>query len=366
MPTRLLSSLSLGVALAAVWPSAAQTLTASTAPAPQVQRRAAPAEATRPEPAGLSRQEPATPWAPGDFTIVVLPDTQMYTASRNGGEPAMFTTQTEWIVSNRVSRNIAYVALEGDISNDGSGVLTQWRHATNALYRLEDPARTGLPEGIPYGVAVGNHDRYHGGTAKFNQFFGIDHFAGRHYYGGHYSTNNDSHYDLFSAGGKDFIALSLTMDAGSDPDLLRWAGNVLQSHSSRQAIVVTHSLLNPAHWPSPASWTQEGPPIFQALTNQPNLFLMLCGHRHGEGRRSETVAITQHIEIMLADYQSYPHGGDGFLRLLEFSPSRSEIRVKTFSPWNGLWATDPDGCFTLACPLWKAPPLETAPRGQHP
>ena len=353
MHLRLLGQLVLTLSLGL--PVASQASSTSNAPAGATSHAKVPAEAPQPEPSSLSARAPDSRWSPGDFTVVALPDTQCYTGTRSGGKPEMFTAQTEWILSNRVSRNIAYVALEGDISNDGSGVITQWRNATNALYRLEDPARSGLPEGIPYGVAVGNHDAYNGGTAKFNQFFGTNHFAGHSYYGGNYSTNNDSHYDLFSAGGRDFVVLSLTMAAGSDPALLGWANAVLHSNVNRRAIVVTHSLLNPAPWPTPASWTREGPAIFQALTNNPNLFLMLCGHRHGEGRRYEPVGTNRHVDVVLADYQSYPNGGDGFLRLLEFSPSNNVIRVRTFSPWTGQWATDTNGCFTLDCPLWKAP-----------
>ncbi len=301
-----------------------------------------------PGPTGLTDREPTNAVAPGDFAIVALPDTQFYTATRNGGLPEMFTAQTDWIISNRVSRHIVYVAHEGDISNDGSAVITQWRNATNAMYRLEDPARTGLPDGIPYGMAVGNHDTYGGGTAKFNQFFGTNHFAGHTYYGGHYGTNNDSHFDLFSAGGQDFIVLSLTMAAGSDAGLMRWANTVLQSNVNRRAIVVTHSLLNPAPWPTPAAWTGEGPPIFSALTNNPNLFLMLCGHRHGQGRRHEPVGDgSRQVDVVLADYQDAENGGDGFLRLMELSPANHAIRVKTFSPWTGQWSTNGDGYFTL-------------------
>ena len=304
-----------------------------------------------PFPAGLTDREPTNTVVRGDFAIVVLPDTQFYTSAQRGGRPEMFTAQTDWIVSNRVSRRIAYVTLEGDISNDGSRVLQQWLNATNALYRLEDPARTGLPDGIPYGVVVGNHDTYNGGTGRFNQFFGTNHFAGHRYYGGHFGTNNDSHCDLFRAGGEDFVVLSLTMAAGADPGLMQWANGVLQANASRRAIVVTHSLLNPAPWPTPASWTEEGPPIFAALTNQPNLFLMLCGHRHGEGRRHEAVdGGRRSVDVVLSDYQDGPNGGDGFLRLMEFSPAHHTIRVKTFSPWTGLWSTNSNSCFTLAWP----------------
>lgn len=333
-------------------------LTTQAADKPTATPASKPAEAKDHAPLfALSPQEPVSTPAPGDFAMVALPDTQMYTAGVQGGRPEMFTAQVDWIISNRVSRNIVYVTTEGDISNDGGKIAAQWHRATNALYRLEDPVRTGLPDGLPYSAVVGNHDTYYGGTALFNTFFGADHFAGHSYYGGHYGTNNDSHYDLLRAGGQDFIVLALTMAAGSDSNLLAWANAVLHSNVNRRAIVVTHSLLNPAPWPQPAAWTKEGPAIFTALTNNPNLFLMLCGHRHGEGRRHEAVGSGRAIDVVLADYQDYPNGGDGFLRLLEFSPTRGTIRVKTFSPWTGQWSTNAASCFSLAWPSEKLTPF---------
>jgi hypothetical protein len=299
----------------------------------------------------LTMQEPDSGAAPGSFAIAVLPDTQMYTAAKGGAQPDMLVAQAEWIISNRVSRNIVFATTEGDISNDGNRIIAQWERATNALYRLEDPIRTQLPDGIPYSAVVGNHDTYGGGTIKFNDYFGTNRFAGRAYYGGNYSTNNSSHYDVFSAGGQDFVVLSLAMAAGGDSNLMRWANSVLQSNATRQAIVVTHSLINPAPWPTPGTWTPEGEPIFNALTNNANMFLMLCGHRHGQGRRHEPVGDGRWVDVLLSDYQSYTNGGNGFMRLMEFSPAGRSICVKTFSPWTEEWATNSDSFFTLTWPV---------------
>ena len=318
--------------------------------------QAAGKASARSTPFALTTQEPLSPRAPGDFAIAVLPDTQMYPAARNGGKPEMLVAQIEWILSNRASRNIVYVTTEGDISNDGNQIPVQWLRATNALYRLEDPVLSGLAGGLPWSAVMGNHDTRSGGTTLFNTFLGTNHFAGRSYYGGHYGDNNDSHYDLFSAGGQDFIVLALTMGAGSNPDLMRWANEVLRANANRQAIVVTHSLLGPAAWPHPAPWTREGERIFPALTNNPNLFLMLCGHRHGEGRRHEVLGDGQSVDVVLSDYQSYTNGGSAFMRLMEFSPGNQTIRVKTFSPWTRQWTTNSDGCFSLA---WTG--LRTSP-----
>src|SRR6185436_13480752 len=115
------------------------------------------------------------------------------------------TAQTDWILAQRASRNIVFVTQLGDCveSGDNAGNDIEWRYATNAMYRLENPLTTLRTHGLPYGVAVGNHDQTPFGTANgttifYNQYFGARHFAGRDYYGGHYGTNNDNHYELFS------------------------------------------------------------------------------------------------------------------------------------------------------------------------
>ena len=122
-----------------------------------------------------------------DFTIVALPDTQFYVSLLYGGTPSMFTSQTDWIVTNRMASNIVFVTHLGDCvqNGDNGGNNIEWLRATNAMYRLENPLTTLLSEGIPYGVTVGNHDQTPpsgsatGPTTFYNQFFGSAHFAGR-------------------------------------------------------------------------------------------------------------------------------------------------------------------------------------------
>ena len=290
-----------------------------------------------------------------DFTLVALPDTQYYSAQARRGLPAMFTAQTDWIVANRLAWNIAYVAHLGDIVDTGD-VLSQWRNATNALYRLEDPLTTGLPEGIPYGVAVGNHDQAPNGdpsgdsTAYFNQFFGVDHFAGKAYYGGHYGDNNDNHFDLFSAGGMDFIVVYFEYDTKANAAVLSWAKALLQTHAHRRAIVVSHYIGRAS---TPSSLGSQGSAIYKALRSQPNLFLMLSGHVNGEGSRTDVYAGNT-VHTLVADYQFRPGGGDGFLRLLRFSPAFNRVRVFTYSPWLREYETDADSQFEFAYDMQAA------------
>jgi len=59
---------------------------------------------------------------------------------------------------------------------------------------------------------------------------------------------------------------------------------------------------------------------------------MLCGHANLEARREDTCK-GHTVNSILADYQDSPHGGDGWLRLMTFSPSNNTISVETYSPY---------------------------------
>jgi len=301
-----------------------------------------------------------------DFVLALLPDTQFYVSSLNGGVPGMFYAQAEWIVTNRVARNIAYVAHLGDISQSGdvigsSANTTEWRNATNAMYRLENPTRTLLAEGIPYGVAVGNHDQEPIGTADgttihYNRYFGIPHFAGKDYYAGHHGTNNDNHFDFFSASGLDFVVLYFEYDEDANPAVLAWGNDVLRTNANRRAIVVTHNFGNTQ---TPLSFSPQGAAIYNALKTNANLFLMLAGHVTGEGSRVDTYNGNV-VRTFVQDFQGWTNGGNGFMRTLEFSPSNNLVIAQTFSPWTGEYEIDEDSEFFFSYDM-QSPPGSPVP-----
>jgi hypothetical protein len=281
-----------------------------------------------------------------DFSLIVLPDTQYYSGSINGGSPAHFQAQTQWIVQQRAALNIAYVAHVGDVVEIGDNA-TEWGHADLAMRWLEDPFVTGLRDGIPYGVAVGNHDQMPLGVANgnttilYNQFFGSARFRARPYYGGRYGGNQDNHYQLFSAEGMDFLVLYLEYDEVPNNKVMTWADSVLKAYPQRRAIVVCHSLLE-----VDGTFTPQGRIVYEKLKNNPNLFLMLCGHNHGESRRQDTFN-GRTVHTLLADFQNLANGGDGWLRWLEFSPANNRLRVKTYSPTLELFDRNPSSQFDL-------------------
>jgi hypothetical protein len=268
---------------------------------------------------------------PANFTIIALPDTQYYAESY----PAIYTNQTQWIVNHKGALNIVYVTGEGDITDVGTQDI-QWQHADAAYTLLENPTTTQLSYGIPYTIPPGNHDQP---TTLFNQYFGVSRFTGRSYYGGHYSTTNNNHYILFNASGVSFIAIALNYNPSTA--VLNWADDLLHIYSDRRAIVVTHCILN-----VDASWDGNGQTIYDTLKDNPNLFLMLCGHNHGENRRTETYN-GHTINILLADYQNYPKGGNGYLRIMTFYPATDQINVKTYSPYLNWYETDANSQFDL-------------------
>lgn len=276
-----------------------------------------------------------------DFSVIILPDTQFY--AQNSSLAPIFKAQTQWIVDNRISRNIAFVNHVGDITNDGDNIPAQWDNVNAALPLLENPATTGLPYGIPYGILPGNHDLLPGNEnatgALYNQYYGVSHFSGRSYYGGHYGGNNNNSYQFFSASGMDFIVINLAYRPAADPAILDWADALLKQYPNHRAIVNSHWIINTGN---PASFGGQGQAIYDRLKNNPNLFLMNCGHVHGEGYRADSFD-GRTVHTILTDYQSTANGGNGFLRILTFRPASNTIHVESYSPTLGRAVNSSDG-----------------------
>ncbi len=268
-----------------------------------------------------------------DFTLIALPDTQFYSRWL----PSIYISQTQWIVDNQEDLNIPYTAHLGDIVNTAEDT-SEWDTASAAMSLLESPL-PGLPDGIPYGLVPGNHDYP---TTNYNNYFGVTRFTDRDYYGGHYGGGNDNNYTLFSAAGMDFIVINLEFQPGTA--VLDWADTLLKNNSNRRAIVVSHSMLNLDN-----TWSYEG--IFTFLKDNPNIFLMLCGHTHsptdGAAQRIESGDHGNTIYILMSDYQEFPNGGNGYLRRMRFSPLDKKIYVQTYSPWLDAYLHDAENEFEL-------------------
>ena len=296
-----------------------------------------------------------------NFTFIALPDTQHYTQEPqgSGGRNETFKAQTQFIKDHRVDSNIAFVVQLGDCTEHGEANEVEWKRADTAMKTIENPS-VPITHGIPYSICVGNHDQGNAAgsptatTNFYNQYFGEARFTGRGYYGGHFGTNNDNHYELFTAGGIDFIHISIEFNNNSGTtnqnllqNVLDWADGLLKTHSNRKGILSTHWILGTGIG---GSFGGPGQKIYDDLKDNPNLILLLSGHIHGEGRRSDTYNGST-VHTVLSDYQDYPNGGNGFLRIMQFRPAENIVTFKTYSPTinggAGGFQTGPDSEFAL-------------------
>jgi hypothetical protein len=294
-----------------------------------------------------------------EFSIVVIPDTQLYAESY----PAIIEAQLQWIVDNQATENIIYVAQLGDLKDDLScdnkliaaatgGSRTEWQIVDQAFALLESATSAAQPDGIPFGTVAGNHDfePFGGGCPTdwdnpaqrilnnpttglaYDNLFGPARFSGRAYYGGsRVAGSNEDNFTLFESNGIKFIAINLGYHEGQnlpradgeDPSPEQtWANNLLQTYPDRLGIITSHYFMRcnivsgaPGSGSCNSTGSQNsigsyGAQVYQSLKDNPNLFMMLGAHKRGEAYRLETRSGMQPVHVMLANYQSmsYPTG----------------------------------------------------------
>ena len=66
-------------------------------------------------------------------------------------------------------------------------------------------------------------------------YFGKERFCNESWYGGAYNNNSMSNYQLFSAGGDDYLILHLQNDPSDD--ILEWTDNIIENNPYRRVIV---------------------------------------------------------------------------------------------------------------------------------
>ncbi|GEM_PF-457819 len=273
------------------------------------------------------------------FRIIGIPDIQNYTSFKNGGTPRQLYSQMQWIANNKNTLNIAFVTQYGDLTYYNE--VAEWQYADTAFSILEK-------SNIPYGLTIGNHDgifdtnKYHIDSTLFNQYFGKSRYMGKDFYGDAFRGNNTCNFQLFTAGGMDFIAIHLTYVASLAQ--INWADSLLKAYPKRRGMLTTHGLIDVGN---PGQWLQVGQNIYNRLCDNPNLFMMLCGHMHGQGYRFDVLNGST-IHTILSDFQGDEYdGGSGYLKIFEFVPEKDSIFVKSFSPVENKFILDPEHNFSI-------------------
>ena len=242
--------------------------------------------------------------------------------------------------------------------------------------------------GVPFGVAPGNHDydamwsaaefppdlaklrngdrsqirmvpedlgMFHiGGLDNFRSAFGADtdFFRGKPWYVAHHKGGANS-AQVFSAGGYEFLHFAIQMQAPDD--VLEWMRGVMADHPGKPTIVSTHDYLSTQgeRHPNPIVDLERLDPdhhnsaeeLWQKLIRKHDqIFLVLCGHQHGQGRRVDANDAGHQVHQVLADYQDRgqtaivagqesdafggsPGVGDGWYRLMRFELGGDEPRI---------------------------------------
>ena len=295
---------------------------------------------------------PTGPVAGQDFTIVVIPDTQHYVddPARTG----TFNQQTQWIVDNADDLNVVFVSQLGDVAEHFDAEI-EYQRADSAMDILDNA-------GIPNNLAPGNHDMSSGAvtSALFDQYFPPSRYdlPQNPWYGGWLGEEagqvqrlNKDNYELFTAGGIDFLIIHLEIDMPTYA--VQWADEIINRYPDRQVILSTHAFVNTSNVRPTSRVTTRTDGLSAALvwdqlvSPNCNVFMVVNGHYPGEGRLTSANSCGQPVHQVLTDYQSRTNGGDGWLRYYTFKPASNTIEAYTYSSRLSAFETDATSQFTL-------------------
>ncbi|HEY4187872.1 MAG TPA: metallophosphoesterase [Polyangia bacterium] len=296
----------------------------------------------------------------GDFDIVVLPDTQYYTANH----PEILRAQTDWIIRARARDNIALVADEGDIVD--ADEPAQWERAAGSLRRLD-----GL---VPYVLSAGNHDYQRTGSlisreTLMSSYFPVQDFEPYAWFKGTFEMARiENSFAIVPAPGGPWLIMSL--EFGPRDVVLAWANTVIKQHASLPVILVTHAYLysdgtrydhrkRPDQLWNPHVYlddrvpgaVNDGEEIWQKLVaGNSNVRFVLCGHdlEDGTGHLTSVRPDGTIVHQILANYQMNNLGGGGYLRIMRFHPNERRVDIRTYSPFTDRYRTDAENQFSLS------------------
>lgn len=239
------------------------------------------------------------------FTIAVVPDTQGEVFKGDKRLPH----RNRWLVERREALNLRFVAQVGDLTNWGWLEQGQLRRASRGFGILEKA-------GIPYSIAIGNHDTRavgwdgnggYGGAAyvdnpecrdrfstqecrtevlvrrtqEINAFFDAQRFGAVK--GAYERGKIDNVYSTFRAGGLRWMVLDLELWPRSGA--VAWANRVVAAHPRHNVIVNTHSYLTAGGTISTSAEYGSTSPqyLWRNLVSQHrNIAVVVSGHT-GEG-----------------------------------------------------------------------------------
>ncbi len=282
-----------------------------------------------------------------EFTIVYLPDTQLYAAGQGDDELPMRAAMA-WIKKARKNWKIRLVTHGGDVV-DRAANREEWFEARD-WFDVLDTAN------IPYSVPPGNHD-YIGkvrnrDSTVFNEFFSPARLRNQPWWNGQMFERGktDNAWFIMKSEGQRYLILNLEFQPRRA--VIAWANQVLARHRDKKAIIVTHEFLNEGGaldskpFVSGNDFTPASKIYSDLVKKHRNIFLVLNGHHaRGSARRFDK-ASGAHF-LFFDEFLNPERKKQGWIRLMVVSPKKGTVRVMTYSPFLKRFRNDYQSQFTL-------------------
>ena len=281
--------------------------------------------------------------------IAIVPDTQNYT--NNESRHGIMRQQIGWVADNVEAENIVFMTHLGDIVSAGFARVTrakQWSFASDVFDLVVDR--------LPYSAAYGNHDfdtmgRSSDGAHGAKGYFGAARYASKDWFVGA-SPDETNFAQVFELSGIEL--LHITIKFNPDEESYSWAQDVLDANPGKPTIVSTHAYLTDSGTARrsndlvEAGYDPIGQDIWDFLVRKNDqIFMVIGGHNHagknielsgefsddGEYHQISLNDSGNAVYEILANYQDYPNGGDGWLQLMALDVENGRIDVRTYSPF---------------------------------
>jgi len=262
----------------------------------------------------------------GEWTLVVIPDTQHYSQNRDNAPIANMRKAFDWIVDVKDDLNIQFVQGLGDITESWNNGW-EWDNSTSAWDKLYGQ--------VPFMPIVGNHDD----PWTMNRYFPVSSFSSEYWWGGDYGSV-ENNYGLMTIGNEDYMFLQVeTYDQYSDYHQagIDWAKGILGAYPNRRVILATHDTWATNHIKN------------NLLNNYDNIVLSNAGHvcqREALYTTSGPRGGVSHNFIV--DYQCDAQEVM-LLRYYVFKPMEDKVEYFTYSPVTEQFEVDSSsqGAFSL-------------------
>jgi hypothetical protein len=279
-----------------------------------------------------------------DFSVVFLPDTQLYLFNQ-----PYVDAVTNWIIDNQTQFNIVAVLNAGDLTNSNED--SQWINA-DALYDTFDSIN------MPYLITCGNHDGdgasippVRGAMVDWNVYFPQSRYTSKLWWNGGFFESGQSQNAYLIIG--DF--LYITIEHAPRQVAIDWAKSIIAGNPTKKVVVTTHAMEydeTAARFSTDgdsydansyyASDTHDGDLIWDELKGCDNIILLMSGH-FLNGHLQHHVATGTLGNQVDSQFINYQQTTDDTFRIVTFYGAGKRLLVRTYNPYTETWETSANG-----------------------